>query len=95
LICRSEARGCGLTKAAALEYTGQGVRINAVGPGYIDTPLLSRVDRQQRAQLVDLHPVGRLGSAEAVAELIAFLLSSRASFVHGGYHLVDRACSAR
>ncbi|MFF8773547.1 SDR family NAD(P)-dependent oxidoreductase [Kitasatospora sp. NPDC015120] len=85
----------GLTKTAALEYAAHGVRINAVGPGFIDTPLLSHADEATRAALVALHPAGRLGTAEEVAELTAFLLSDRASFIHGSYHLVDGAYAAR
>ncbi|MGC0416241.1 SDR family NAD(P)-dependent oxidoreductase [Embleya sp. AB8] len=85
----------GLTKTAALEYAAQGVRINAVGPGFIETPLLADADRAVHEHLVSLHPQGRLGTAEEVAELTAFLLSDRASFVQGGYHLVDGGYAAR
>ena len=85
----------GLTKTAAVEYAAHGVRVNAVGPGFIDTPLLSNADSAHREALVALHPAGRLGTAEEVAELTVFLLSDRASFVHGSYHLVDGAYSAR
>ncbi|MGW4375027.1 SDR family NAD(P)-dependent oxidoreductase [Streptomyces albidoflavus] len=85
----------GLTKAAATEYAAQGVRINAVGPGFIDTPLLQGMEKEAYDGLVQLHPAGRLGRSEEVAEVIAFLLSDRASFVHGSYHLVDGAYTAR
>ncbi|ATL25935.1 SDR family NAD(P)-dependent oxidoreductase [Streptomyces formicae] len=84
----------GLTKTAAVEYAAQGVRVNAVGPGFIDTPLLQGAE-SQRAHLISLHPQGRLGTAEEVAELTLFLLSDRASFINGSYHLVDGGYAAR
>lgn len=79
----------GLTKAAALEYASKGIRITAVGPGYIDTPLLAGADIAAKSGLVALHPIGRLGKAEEVAALTVFLLSPEASFITGSYHLVD------
>ncbi|MFF4243047.1 SDR family NAD(P)-dependent oxidoreductase [Streptomyces sp. NPDC001822] len=84
----------GLTKTAALEYAAQNIRINAVGPGFIDTPLLRDTDGPAREHLISLHPAGRLGTSEEVAELAAFLLSDRASFIHGSYHLADGGYSA-
>jgi NAD(P)-dependent dehydrogenase (short-subunit alcohol dehydrogenase family) len=85
----------GLTKTAALEYSKDGVRVNAIGPGYIDTPLLQALDRQVYDGLVDLHPIGRLGKPEEVAELALFLASDKASFVTGSYHLVDGGYTAQ
>ncbi|WP_406432584.1 SDR family oxidoreductase [Streptomyces sp. NBC_01589] len=84
----------GLTKTAAAEYASQNIRINAVGPGFIETPLLKEMEQAQYDGLVALHPAGRLGRPEEVAELITFLLSERASFVHGSYHLADGAYTA-
>lgn len=79
----------GLTQTAALEYATQHVRVNAVGPGYIDTPLLDSLPAEARAALIGLHPLGRLGRAEEVAELVTWLSSDRASFVTGAYYPVD------
>jgi NAD(P)-dependent dehydrogenase (short-subunit alcohol dehydrogenase family) len=80
----------GLTKTAALEYADKGIRINSVGPGYITTPLiLNALDDDTRKALVGLHPIGRLGEAEEIAELILWLASSKSSFVTGGYYAAD------
>jgi len=80
----------GLTKNAALEYAKQGIRVTAVGPGFIDTPLLSKnLDAPTLEFIKTLHPVGRLGTADEVAALTCFLLSGEASFITGSYHLVD------
>jgi NAD(P)-dependent dehydrogenase (short-subunit alcohol dehydrogenase family) len=85
----------GLTKTAAQEYAAQGIRINAVGPAYIDTPLLSAFSAETKAGLVALHPIGRLGRAEEVAELVVWLSSEKASFVTGAYYPVDGGYLAR
>lgn len=79
----------GLTQTAALEYSAQGLRVNAIGPGYIETPLLDGLTAEARAALVALHPVGRLGQPEEVAELTVFLMSDRASFITGAYYPID------
>lgn len=86
----------GLTKAAALEYSKQGIRINSVGPGFIKTPLLaSNLDEPTQAYLSGLHAIGRMGEAEEVAALVAFLCSDQASFLTGGYYLVDGGFTAQ
>lgn len=80
----------GLTKTAALEYADQKIRINAVGPGYIKTPLLEEnLSAEQMAGLVKLHPIGRLGEAQEIAELVLWLASDKASFVTGTYYAAD------
>jgi NAD(P)-dependent dehydrogenase (short-subunit alcohol dehydrogenase family) len=85
----------GLTKTAALEYSKDGIRVNAIGPGYIDTPLLKALDKEVYDGLVDLHPIGRLGRPEEVAELALFLASDKASFVTGSYHVADGGYTAQ
>lgn len=81
----------GMTRAAALGYAEQGIRINSVHPGYIDTPLLEALPRDAYASLVGMHPAGRLGTAEEVAHVVLFLLSDRAAFVTGAQYAVDGA----
>jgi NAD(P)-dependent dehydrogenase (short-subunit alcohol dehydrogenase family) len=87
----------GLTKTAAVEYGEAGIRVNAVGPGFISTPLISDLegDEETNQMLVSLHPVGRLGRPGEVAELAVFLASDRASFITGSYHPVDGGYLAR
>lgn len=82
----------GMTKTAAIEYSAQGVRVNSVGPGFINTPLLEKnLDAEMMAALVGLHPIGRLGEAQEVADLVTFLGSDAASYCTGGYYLADGA----
>lgn len=85
----------GLTQTAALEYSAQNIRVNAVGPGFIDTPLLNTLDAEMKKQLAALHPIGRLGTSEEVAELIYWLGSNKSSFVTGSYYPIDGGYLAR
>ena len=79
----------GLTRTAALEYAPRGVRVNAIGPGYIETPMLGVLSEEAKKGAIALHPIGRLGRAEEVAELVVWLASDRASFVTGSYYPID------
>jgi NAD(P)-dependent dehydrogenase (short-subunit alcohol dehydrogenase family) len=86
----------GLTKTAAIEYSARGIRVNSVGPGFIRTPLLeTNLDEPTLGAIAAMHPIQRLGEAQEVADLVAFLCSEEASFCTGGYYLVDGAYTAQ
>lgn len=77
----------GLTQTAALEYATEGIRINAICPGFIDTPLLTKigVNRHPDAKqhIIDMHPMKRLGKAEEIANGFIFLACDESSFISG------------
>lgn len=82
----------GLTSAAALAYARQGIRINAVSPGAIETDMLDRFtggSADAKSWMADGHPVGRVGTAEEIAGAVVFLASAESSFVTGHNLLVD------
>lgn len=84
-----------LTQTLAIDYAPHGIRVNAVCPGYIDTHLLKDLPPEAKAQLVRLHPMGRLGRAEEVARTVLFLASDDASFVTGSSLVVDGGYTAQ
>ena len=81
----------GLTRAAALEYAGENIRVNAVCPGHIDTPLIANFlsDTERRESLIESYPVKRIGTAEEIAATVLWLASDAASFVTGQTIAVD------
>ena len=87
----------GLTRNYALMYGGRGVRVNCVNPGYIETPMTEFMlsDEARREDALGLHPIGRLGKAEDVANAILFLASEDASFVTGVALPVDGGYTAQ
>jgi NAD(P)-dependent dehydrogenase (short-subunit alcohol dehydrogenase family) len=86
-----------LTQNAAIEYSAKGVRVNAIGPGFIRTPMIAALEENAEALngLLALHPIGRLGRPEEVAELLIWLSSNRASFVTCAYYPIDGGYLAR
>jgi NAD(P)-dependent dehydrogenase (short-subunit alcohol dehydrogenase family) len=86
----------GITQNAALEHATEGIRVNAVGPGFIRTPLVERnLDEETLGAIAAMHPIGRLGTSTEVAELVAWLASDAASFVTGSYYPIDGGYLAR
>jgi NAD(P)-dependent dehydrogenase (short-subunit alcohol dehydrogenase family) len=82
----------GMTKAVALEYAQQNIRVNAVGPGAVETPMFERftgTEDSVKAQLASMHPMGRVARPEEIAEAVLFLCSDRASFITGHTLVTD------
>ncbi|MGE4534947.1 MULTISPECIES: SDR family NAD(P)-dependent oxidoreductase [Halomonas] len=83
-----------MTRTLGIEAAPKGVRVNAIGPGYIDTPLLAALDDELLQGLISLHPMARLGRPEEVANAFLFLASDEASFITGTTLMVDGGFTA-
>lgn len=83
----SKAGLIGLTRSMAREVASRGITVNAVAPGYIETPMTSVLDEKQRAAMLAQIPLGRAGTAEEVAQAVAFLASDAAAYITG--HVLD------
>lgn len=85
----------GLTKNIAAEYAQKNIRCNAVGPGYIETPLLSaNLDQQAQDAIAAKSPINRLGTAQEIADLVVFFSSDKSSFTTGSYIISDGGYTA-
>lgn len=84
-----------LTQNLCTAYAKDGIRVNAICPGYIETPLLQNLEEAQLNQFKSLHPQGRLGTAEEIAKAVVFLASDDASFVNGTTLLADGGYTAQ
>lgn len=85
----------GLTRTAALELAGRGVRVNAVAPGYVETPKVLAAGDEVLGAFRAAHPMGRMAKPGEVAELILFLLSERSAFATGGVYNLDGGYTAQ
>lgn len=84
----------GLTKTSALELAKSGIRVNTVAPGAIETEMIDRAFGEDKSYIQSLHPIGRVGRPEEVAEAVLFLASDKASFITGASLLIDGGMSA-
>lgn len=83
-----------MTRALAVEYAKDGIRVNAVCPGYVNTSLLDQLDEEMINHLISLHPINRLAEPEEIAKVTTFLASDDASFITGANLLVDGGYTA-
>lgn len=83
-----------LTQSTAVAYAARNIRVNAVCPGYVDTPMINRLGEEVKNYLIGLHPAGRLGTPEEIAKAVLFLASDDASFITGTSLMVDGGYTA-
>jgi NAD(P)-dependent dehydrogenase (short-subunit alcohol dehydrogenase family) len=87
--CSSKGGVIQLTKSMALEYAKENIRINAICPGYVKTPLNDQISEENLEFITSLHPIGRLAEPEEIAKAVLFLASDDASFITGSSLVVD------
>jgi NAD(P)-dependent dehydrogenase (short-subunit alcohol dehydrogenase family) len=83
-----------LSKNAALTYAKEGIRVNALLPGYTDTPMVKNVTEEEARALIAMTPIGRIGRPEEVASIVVYLASDESSFTTGGVFFVDGGMAA-
>lgn len=83
-----------ITRSLALSYARENIRVNAIAPGYVDTPILAMVPDDSKAAMANQLPIGRLGKDTEIADLICFLLSDEASFITGAIVPIDGGYTA-
>lgn len=83
-----------LTQTLGVTYGKEGIRVNAIAPGYIDTPLIAKAQGNLRDELIKQHPMGRLGTSEEIAKAVLFLASDDASFISGTLLHIDGGYTA-
>jgi len=84
-----------MTKNAAITYARNNIRVNAVAPGYVKTPILNEVPENMLNAIANAHPIGRLGTSEEIAKIATFLASNESSFVTGEIVVADGGYTAR
>lgn len=85
----------GITRSAALEFADKGIRINAIGPGYVDTPKMQMLPDEVREWMANTHPMKRMATREEVAKTVAFLLSDESSFSTGAFYAINGGYTAQ
>ena len=93
--CSSKGGVIQLTKSMALEYAKDNIRINAICPGYVKTPLNDQIPEEHLKTIASLHPMGRLAEPEEIAKAVLFLASDDASFMTGSSLVVDGGYTAQ
>ncbi|MBO1901420.1 SDR family oxidoreductase [Leucobacter weissii] len=85
----------GLTKAAALEFADRGIRVNAVGPGHVETPMFSKWSPAEQAEITSQYPMGRIARADEVASFVCMIAGDSARFATGAYFPLDGGYTAQ